>query len=202
MKRINWLGICLMMGLLLTSCAADAAAPALPSLWGGPLGLVYQVLMAIAGFALLVAGYKIFENLLQFIGFLMGAMIGSILAGYLFSSILWQIVSFFVGGLAGMMLIESMLYLVVGGYGFAMGAALVGGPIARLMMLDVQFWGLMVGGIIGAVLLIVLFRVWVSAFTAAVGAGLIVLVLSLDPAYWFVLLFAGLVIQYLQKDND
>ena len=150
-----------------------------------------------AGVLFLVAGYAVSGFLISLVGFLAGGGAGALVVGPLANvDTLITIVGVVVLGGVGAALATSLAMLVVIAAGFMVGAALTGGMLQTLAIADPSTWMVVAGGIVGGMVLLGLYRLWLTALTAALGASLIGYVTGAHPAFWVALFIIGVAVQY------
>lgn len=186
--------------LLLLAACSPVAAPS-----GKAFGLTepaMRVLLAIVGGLLLTLGYILYQIILQVIGLIAGGLLGSIVANYLGDGeTIYLVVGFIAGAVLGMMMAESMTYLAVFLGGFFLGM-IAAEAAFRALAEPVLSTGnepgtivMGVGGVIGGLVVVGLYQVWVTALMSAVGAVLFGVAISAPVILWFVFFIAGMGIQ-------
>ncbi len=153
-----------------------------------------QILVALLGIVVLIAGRKLFWLTIGAVGFITG-----ILFVVLFLQIesLWIMLVFAVlAGVVGVVLAIFLQKLAVGIAGFLMGAYaftwLTQNFIPGLAYLD-WLW-FIIGGVIGGLLVTALFDVALIGLSAFVGAAMIVLAAPLNQIFSLVLFIVLLVV--------
>lgn len=181
------------LALVLAGCQPDArVAQALST--AEPM---VRLALVGAGVLFLAAGYAISGALISLVGFLAGAAAGSVVAGQVANGeTLVTIVIVIVLGGVGAALATSLAMLAVFAAGFVAGAALTGGLLQALTIADPATWMLVAGGVVGGMVMLGLYRLWLTALTAALGAALIGYVTGAHPAFWVALFILGVAVQY------
>ncbi len=155
-----------------------------------------RIAMGLVGVVLLVAGFSLVKFLIQLIGFLGGGMVGLYIVQIAFPSAgSVSFIGFIVGGIIGIIIAVTAAdvgVLLVGGL---IGVALAQQAWPYLENIPAPWYGLVICGVIGGVLTLMLMKYWVAALTSLIGAPLLGMALNLQPAYWAILLVAGILIQ-------
>lgn len=180
--------------LFLLAACSPVAAPS-----GKAFGLsepAMRVLLAIVGGLLLTIGYILYQIILQIIGLIAGGLLGAIVANYLAEGeSIYLVAGFIIGAVIGTMLAESMTYLAVFLGGFFLGIIAAESAFRTLAGNEPGTLVLGVGGIIGGLVVVGLYQVWVTALMSAVGAVLFGVAISAPVILWFVFFIAGMGIQ-------
>ncbi len=180
------------LALVLAGCQTDsqverAAGQAEPA--------VRLALISI-GVLFLAAGYAVYDFLIGIVGFLVGGVFGSLIASRVGNGdTLPLIVGFLVGGGVGAVLAPLVAALAVFAAGFLVGTTLTSGLWQSLVNTELAPWVVIAGGILGGVVMVGLYRLWVAALTAALGAALIGVVSGAHPAIWVALFIVGVAVQ-------
>lgn len=159
----------------------------------------------LAGLILLFLGRKLFWFFVAVVGFIAGLSI----APHFFSGSGWIILIIaLIGGAIGAVLALLLQRFAVGLAGFFVGGYLANTLLLGLRVDPGNFTWLVfiIGGLIGAILLTVLFD-WALIFLSSLlGATLITQSLPLNPALvmvlWIILLVIGLVFQVITKQRE
>lgn len=160
-------------------------------------GIILRIVIVIVGLALLLAGFAIYEFLIQLVGFLTGGVLGAVVGGLLADGEIWGgIVGFIIGGILGAALALILFYIGIFLGGAFGGAAIFGGLWAFLLNDSPPAFWLIIGGILGGIAMIALHRFWITALTAALGAILFGLGISAPPIWWILFFFIGMGVQY------
>jgi hypothetical protein len=168
---------------------------------GYPNSILYQtgwvrwIVLGI-GLLFLLAGFAIYEFMLKVLGFFTGAALG-VAAGYLAGDgeTIPTLIGLVLGGLVGAGLALFLAYLgifLAGGWGGAMLASSLWAWLFNDYPPDLVW---IAGGIIGGIILVALYKLWIVAMTSALGAFLVVVSLDLGIFWWVLLLVLGIVVQ-------
>lgn len=190
--------VALGLALLLSACSSDLDE------WMGPaseMSVVIRCGMALVGLALMAAGFYLYEFIIQLIGFITGGIFGAILGALLAgrddgSALLFAIGGFVLGGIIGAALAAFLTCASVFLSGFLIGALALGAVIGGLTEDLPDASVMIIGGIIGGIVMLALYRFWITALTAAVGAVLFGLGVGAPPWSWFFFFLFGLACQY------
>ncbi|MBN1666491.1 MAG: FHA domain-containing protein [Anaerolineales bacterium] len=159
--------------------------------------IILRVALFVIGLPILLAGYRIYKLLVYLVGFSMGALVG--LAAGLWAGdgeALFGWVGLIVGGGLGALVALPLVYLFVFLSGFLSGAVMVG--VYQLGVAE-QLPTLMpmaIGGVIVGILLVLIFRFYITALTAYWGATLVSAALGWGLVGVLVLFVIGLAVQY------
>lgn len=162
--------------------------------------VVLRLILGMVGLALLLAGFALYEMLVQIIGFLIGGVAGIIIGGLIASGSdmewLGAIIGLLVGGSIGAGLALFLTYLGIFLSGAVGGAMLFSGIWAALFDSDPGAFVIILGAIIGGGVLIALFKFWITALTAAMGSILFGLSIGAGPGWWILFFLIGMAVQY------
>jgi hypothetical protein len=179
--------------LVLAGCQPDAAVTRAV----GQAEPMARLALIGAGVLFLVAGYAVSGFLISLVGFLAGGVAGALVVGQLANGdTLITLVGVLVLGGVGAALATSLAMLAVFAAGFLAGAAMTGGLWLSLFHADPATWAVVAVGIVGGMVMLALYRLWLTALTAALGAALIGYVTGAHPAFWVALFIIGVAIQY------
>lgn len=184
--------------LLVSACAANLDGLMEPV---SEMSVILRCVMALVGLALIVAGFYLYEFIIQLIGFITGGVFGAA-AGVLLAggddggALIFAIIGFVVGGIIGAALAAFLTCASVFLSGFLIGALALGAMIGGLTEDLPNAGALMIGGIIGGIVMLGLYRFWITALTAAVGAVLFGLGIDAPPWTWFLFFLFGIACQY------
>ena len=130
-----------------------------------------SIFLALFGVALLVQGYRLFWLFVAGVGFVVGLQAAAWIAGPQPFWVLWGVGLFC--GIAGALLAWFFQHLTIAVGGFVAGSGIV---LYLMQQLDINGWGLLaiLGGIAGALALMMLFDWALVVLSSAVGAGFIV----------------------------
>jgi hypothetical protein len=152
------------------------------------------LLTVLAGFAILLFGRSLFWLFVGVVGFIVAFELAS---QYLTAQPEWVILLIAVlAGLIGALLSVFVQYSVVAVAGFLAGGYLVQSLLRSLEVAspDWLLWvGLIIGGIVGAILVLVVFDWALVLLSAITGATMLVQMLEL-PAIFEIVIFASLLI--------
>jgi hypothetical protein len=186
--------IFLAVSLLLSACAPSTGN--LSQQVGGMSGFV-RVVIGVVGLVLLCAGFVVYEILLHITGFIIGGLLGSLLGSSLAGGEnLGAIIGFILGGVIGAFLATLLASLAIFLAGAVVGAILLSGLWSGITNTEPTTIVAIIGGLIGGGIFLALYRFWISALTAAFGAGLLGLALGLASGWWILLFLIGLVVQF------
>ncbi len=195
----------LFVALLLSGCNGDVPYEARRLLYEleslldelEPLVEAARWVFAIAGLALLVAGYKIYRFVIALPGFVIGALVGAGL-GYAGADENWliAILGLILGGMAGAALALLLHDLAV----FLLGA-LIGGALAALVFAGLGDSGppllpVLIGAIIGGAGLLALSHLWIVVLSSFVGAVMFGFGVDADPGWMLIFFLGGIAVQY------
>lgn len=155
-----------------------------------------QTVSTITGLLLLLAGFLIYEWLVQLVGFFTGGLIGAVIgAGVTEGEVMGEILGFFIGGGIGAGLALLLFYLGVFITGAFFGATFFSSVWVSMTDSFPPEGGMVVFGLIGGILLIAVYKFWLMALTSAMGAIQFGAGIGLDPPLWIVLFLVGLGVQ-------
>ena len=158
---------------------------------------VVRFIIGLAGVLFLVAGFALYEFLIQITGFILGGIVGSyIAASGLHSEGLGVIVGFIVGGVLGAGLAMLLSVLGIFAAGFFVGATFISGAWSGLLHQAPPQAVPIIAGIIGGVILLALYRLWIVLLTAIIGAALFGLSIGAGVGWWILFCLLGIGIQY------
>ena len=188
--------------LLLGSCSSRYTSYDAYGLFEGmqEILLAIRIVLGLLGLALLLVGFALYELFIQIIGFLIGGVLGA-LAGLLLGNDsdlnwLWMLIGFLLGGGIGAALAIFLTYLAVFISGAFWGAAITSAVWMSAFESFPEVWAVIIGALVGGCVLILLFRFWITALTAAIGAALFGASLGLEPVWWLLLFVVGMAVQY------
>jgi hypothetical protein len=196
-SRVRVLPVILGLGLLFTACSpgVDGILSSVPAMSG-----FIRVVIAVVGLALMVAGFTLYEIIIQLIGFLTGSMIGVFLGLALGGDdggrTLYAIIGFILGGVVGAAVAVFLTCLSVFLAGFLVGAVALGAMVGGLLEDIPNAAVFIIGGIIGGLIMLALYRFWITALTSAFGAVLFGLATGAPPWSWFIFFLFGIACQY------
>jgi hypothetical protein len=160
-----------------------------------------SILNAILGICLLFAGRRLYWLFVGVIGF----VIGFALSGMIFSdsSEIMRIVLGLILGLIGVGLAIGLQRLAIGVAGFVAGGYILN-SMMQILGLDWTFWlTFLIGGVIGAILVTMLFDPALIVLSSLLGASLLVNLLSLDRwlmfAVFLILSGVGILVQIASR---
>jgi hypothetical protein len=185
--------------MLLTGCAGDLPLPyEVRTLLREiePLLQAARGVFALAGLALLVAGYKIYRFVIALPGFLIGALLGAVLGYGSAESWLLAILGLVLGGLAGAALALLLHDLAVFLLGALIGGALAGIVFAGFGDSGPPILAMIIGGIIGGAGLLALSHMWVVLLSSIVGAVLFGFGIGAGPGWMILFCLGGIGVQY------
>lgn len=161
----------------------------------GPVTDALRGLYALAGLALLLAGYKIYRFTVALPGFLIGAVVGAGMGYGEEGRVVLAILGLILGSLAGaalaLLLHDLAVFLVGAGFG-----ALVGLLLSDVSSEEAALWSIVIGGLIGGALLLSLSHAWIVLFSSAVGAALFGSAVGAGPGWMLALCLVGVGAQY------
>lgn len=180
--------------LSLTSCSLNDLEE-LPDLVSG-LSMWVRLFLIVTGLAMLLAGYKIYQSIIQIIGFVIGGILGAASGALITGGDAGGgIFGFILGGVLGAVAAMFFVYLGVFLSGLLGGAALIS-----------ALWGALfnslpdvipiIGAIVGAIVMIILFKFWIIAWTAALGAIFFGIGIGAGPGWWVLFFLIGIGVQY------
>lgn len=157
-----------------------------------------QVVIGLIGLALLLAGFALYEVLVQIIGFVIGGALGAVVGAMLAPDATWLgiLLGLITGGSIGAGLSLFFTYLglfIAGAFG---GVMIFSGIWIALFNSEPGVLLIIMGIIVGGVLMIQLFRLWITALTAVLGAILFGISIGADPGWWLLFFAAGMAVQY------
>jgi len=204
-KKIQFILLLVGITLLAAACVPDpyyldyGIPYSIPGLAGIERAItIFRVISGIVGLLMLLAGFIIYELLIYIMGFLTGGTIGAAV-GLLLSSndneIIITLLGFLLGGALGAALALFLTYLGVFLSGVGIGILIFSG-LWLLIFDDFPPDGILIlGALLGGVGMILLFRLWIMALTAAFGAIGFGIAINADPAWWFLFFLVGLGVQ-------
>lgn len=198
------MGSLLILPLLLGACGGPSSYYGAPTpYYGDPLSaalgdlgdflIPIRVLMAIAGLAMLLAGYKLYRYVIMIPGIILGGALGAAIGAD--ENAFLAIVGLLLGALIGAglaLLIHDLLIFLIGA---GIGVTLVAGiSLANNNMPEA--WAIIVGIIVGGVGLLALSKAAIIFYTSAVGS--LLFGLGIEATGWWLLLFfaVGVGVQY------
>lgn len=187
------LPVLLSCAFLLAACATGNIPFNDPT---GPLHGWLQLALALAGLLLLVAGFALHDVVLQVIGFIAGGLFGAYIGGMSGGEGIIVLIGFLAGGILGAILARALAYATVFVGGFAAGAVLSAAASSALANGDPNRMATLAGGFIGGLIMLGLYRFWITALTAGLGAILFGAAVGLPVVVWLLLFVLGIVIQY------
>lgn len=164
------------------------------------------IVKILLGFLLLLAGRKLFWLSVGAIGFLIGMQLAQ---RYLGIQSTWTVLAIsLVAGLSGALLAVFMQNLAIG-----LGGFLIGGYLTTLLLGVLQFdigglaWvAFLAGGVVGVILLNILFDWGLIFLTSIIGASIVIGALDLGSLLqlvsFLVLFLAGLTVQWFWKRGE
>ncbi|MBN2555465.1 MAG: DUF4203 domain-containing protein [Anaerolineales bacterium] len=198
------MGSLLILPLLLSACGGSSSYAGMPGYYtDDPLTAAMrelddflvpiQVIMAIAGLAMMLAGYKIYRYVIMIPGIILGGVLGMVIGAD--ENTFLAIVGLLLGALIGAglaLLIHDLLIILIGA---SIGVAMVAGiTLANNNMPEA--WAIILGAIVGGIGLLALSRAAIIFYTSAVGSLLFGLGIQ-TTGLWLLLFFAvGVGVQY------
>ena len=190
--------------LLLVACSdyGDLPYSDLMPFYGGILrGIeaavtIVRLILAIAGLALLVAGWKIYRFAVALPGAVLFGVLGLGLTYADTDSWILAILGLSLGAVVGGFLALALHALVVFLLGGLLGSVLIGGLYGAVTDAFPPAFLLLIAGIMGGVALLWLSRAWTTALTSAIGAFLFTLGIGAPFAWILVFFVLGIVVQY------
>ena len=174
--------------LLLTACSVTEINTYANALSGAVT--VIRWIVGFLGAALLLAGFSIYEGIIQLIGFVMGGIIGALLVTALLDGEAWYpIAGFILGGILGAFMAISLTYLLIFLSGMVAGGAAIAGVWLGITETEPDILIVIIGAVVGGIIMIALYRLWISALTAAIGAFLVGASLGIEPSLVGVFIF-------------
>lgn len=160
-----------------------------------PQSEIARVILIIGGALLLVAGWRVYEYIILISGFLIGAAFGSALVPD--NNTLLTVAGFLIGGIIGAAIASLLYYLAVALIGAYIGLAATIAIATYFDLTPVSSLVLLLGGIIGAIVLIALSLEFLIVISALVGAQMVSLGLNLGPEWVLILAVVGVIAQLL-----
>jgi hypothetical protein len=199
-KRIQFILIMFGITALAAACVPDPYYMNYGSLLSGieTTITVFRVISGIVGVLMLLAGFIIYELLIYIMGFITGGLFGAVIGSLLSSDgygFLITMLGFLLGGALGAALALFLTYLGVFFSGVGIGIALFSGIWYLIFEDSPPNAVLIIGALLGGVGMILLFRFWIMALTAAFGALLFGFAIDAAPAWWFLFFLIGLGVQ-------
>lgn len=194
----------LVLPLLLSACGGSSSYAGMPGYYADdPLTAAMrelddflvpiQVIMAIAGLAMLLAGYKIYRYVIMIPGLILGGVLGMVIGAD--ENTFLAIVGLLLGALIGAglaLLIHDLLIFLIGA---GIGVSLVAGITLANNNVP-EAWAIILGAIVGGIGLLALSRAAIIFYTSAVGSLLFGLGIQ-TTGLWLVLFFViGVGVQY------
>jgi hypothetical protein len=164
-------------------------------LYSVPRNDIVRVLMVIGGAILLIAGWRIYDWIIVFAGFIIGASTAMALVPD--TNTVMSIAALLIGGLIGALLGYFAYYLAVFFIGAYVGILLLGTIATSLGWTPVNLIVLALAALIGGLLMLALSFELLVLLASLVGAQMIVIALGLQPqGFWILgLTVLGVIIQ-------
>ena len=162
----------------------------------GPAQRVLSVVAMLAGFLLLVAGWKIYRFVVVLPGFLIGAVLGAWLGQRLTENISFIIIGLALGGLIGIWLsqvVHNFVLFVIGAVG---GVYILNNLWSLLLESSPSILIVIISGIIGGIVLLTLYKHWMVFLSSTIGAVMLGWGIQAGVGLVIVLFLVGVVVQY------
>jgi len=162
----------------------------------GPAQRVLSVVAMLAGFLLLVVGWKIYRLVVVLPGFLIGAVLGAWLGQRLSEYFSLIIIGLALGGLIGIWLaqvVHNFALFVIGAVG---GVYILNSLWSLLLESSPPIYIVIISGIIGGIALLTLYKHWMVILSSAIGAVMFGWGIQGSVGLVVVLFLVGVVVQY------
>ena len=190
------MGLFICLTIILTACSSSSASEF------GDIQISstpIRMLTGLAGLILLLAGFMVYEFAVQLVGFLIGGIAGALLLPQFAGdgqSILWMIIGFLGGGVIGVILAQGLAGIIIFLAGGVAGAILVIQIWQSIFDMVPNIIITIIGLVIGGFLSVLLFKLWMTALLAALGAFFLGSAIQAPVAWWVVFFIVGLIWQY------
>lgn len=158
-----------------------------------PQSEIVRVLLVVGGVLLLVFGWRVYDFIVVIAGFLIGASVAMALVTS--TSTMITLAAFLLGGLLGAVLSVFLYYIAVFLIGAYIGIVLTSALASALSLTPISPFVLLIGGLIGALVLLGMAFEFLLLLSALVGAQMLSLGLGLGFTWTLIFAIAGVIIQ-------